>query len=372
MKIIHCADLHLDAKMESNLTKEQAKLRKTELIETFCSMIDYAERESVETIMIAGDLFDKKRVPAKLSNIVREQILAHPGITFLYLKGNHDSSMDDMIMDSQSTVMSAEFLEANEEIPENLKLFTRKWQHYRFGNIVISGVELSDEPQPHIFRSLLLEPDDINIVMMHGQETMGPAPAGADDIPIRLLKDKNIDYLALGHIHSFRQATLDHRGIYCYSGCLEGRGFDECGEKGFVLLDVTDNVKSVFVPFAKRVCHECEVMIDGCQNTTQMTAKIAEQLADIRKEDLVKVILKGMIEMDVLKDPEYLKKRFEDFYFCFKLVDQTKVNIDPSVYEHDISLKGEFIRTVMKAKIPEEKKRKIIMCGIQALAGEDL
>lgn len=28
MKIIHCADLHLDSKMTSNLSKEQAKERK--------------------------------------------------------------------------------------------------------------------------------------------------------------------------------------------------------------------------------------------------------------------------------------------------------------------------------------------------------
>ena len=51
---------------------------------------------------------------------------------------------------------------------------------------------------------------------------------------------KNIDYLALGHIHKYKQAELDQRGVYCYSGCLEGRGFDECGEKGFVLLDIDE------------------------------------------------------------------------------------------------------------------------------------
>ena len=35
MKIIHCADLHLDSKMESNLDREAASMRRDELLDTF-------------------------------------------------------------------------------------------------------------------------------------------------------------------------------------------------------------------------------------------------------------------------------------------------------------------------------------------------
>ena len=50
------------------------------------------------------------------------------------------------------------------------------------------------------------------------------------------------DYLALGHIHYNVVEPLDSRGVYAYSGCLEGRGFDETGEKGFVLIEVENNI----------------------------------------------------------------------------------------------------------------------------------
>ena len=50
------------------------------------------------------------------------------------------------------------------------------------------------------------------------------------------LQNKNIDYLALGHLHDYRFERLDSRGHYCYSGALEGRGFDELGPKGFVVV----------------------------------------------------------------------------------------------------------------------------------------
>ena len=60
MKIIHCADLHLDSQMTANLTKEQARERKREIIRTFTRMVEYAEKTGVRLIMISGDLFDTR------------------------------------------------------------------------------------------------------------------------------------------------------------------------------------------------------------------------------------------------------------------------------------------------------------------------
>ena len=44
MKIIHCADLHLDSQMTANLTKEQARERKREIIRTFTRRICRKDR----------------------------------------------------------------------------------------------------------------------------------------------------------------------------------------------------------------------------------------------------------------------------------------------------------------------------------------
>ena len=91
MKIIHCADLHLDSQMTANLTKEQARERKREIIRTFTRMVEYAEKTGVRLIMISGDLFDTRNVSALARNTVRDMICTHPQIDFLYLRGNHDS-----------------------------------------------------------------------------------------------------------------------------------------------------------------------------------------------------------------------------------------------------------------------------------------
>ena len=94
--------------------------------------------------------------------------------------------------------------------------------------------------------------DQCNIVVLHGQESEYSARDKAEIIHLTALKNKGIDYLALGHTHSYKKERLDARGVYCYPGCLEGRGFDECGEHGFVMLDIdelTGTIDSTFIPF---------------------------------------------------------------------------------------------------------------------------
>ena len=51
MKIIHCADLHLDSNMTSNLSREQAKQRKAELLATFERMWDRLVQQCIKQIM---------------------------------------------------------------------------------------------------------------------------------------------------------------------------------------------------------------------------------------------------------------------------------------------------------------------------------
>lgn len=60
MKLIHCADMHLDSALATSLTRQEARRRNDELFETFIKMMDYAQREKVRAVLVAGDLFDSE------------------------------------------------------------------------------------------------------------------------------------------------------------------------------------------------------------------------------------------------------------------------------------------------------------------------
>lgn len=361
MKIIHCSDLHLDSKMKSNLDSMKAKERRDEILRTYQNMVEYAAENDVEIIIIAGDMFDKKNITVKAKNVVLDSIFSHPEIDFIYLKGNHDE---------------ASFILDLEEIPSNLKLFTNTgWTSYRYGKIVISGIEFGNLSNYEIYNTLMLNKNDINIVTLHGQEVKYDQKDKAEIINIQSLKNKNIDYLALGHVHRFKQERIDNRGIYCYSGCLEGRGFDECGEKGFVLLDINEEkqkIESKFIPFAGRHLYEINVDITGTSTTLEVEEKIDNMIEKIEKEALIKIVLIGKVELNSERDIKYLEKKYKNMFYFAKIYDETTLKIDYMTYENDASLKGEFIRLVLKQNLSEEEKRKIITIGIKALTGEEV
>lgn len=358
MKIIHCGDLHLDSKMESVLPKEKAKERKNEILMTFLKMVEFARKNWVSVIIIAGDMFDTRTVSAKVRNAVIDAIKNNPGITFLYLKGNHDSE---------------NFMDSMTDCPSNLKFFGDEWTKYEFEDIVISGVELSKDNCEKIYDSLILDSRRFNIVVLHGQESNNITSKDVENISIKDLRDKNIDYLALGHIHSYKEAKLDNRGIYAYSGCLEGRGFDECGSKGFVLLQIENGeFTHEFIPAASRILYERAVDVTGMQNTMQMVRKIEDLVADIDPQSLVKVTLTGRVMVEAEKDIKYMEQYLNDKFYFARVKDVTKTLINIDDYKFDPTLKGEFVRLVMASCFDEDEKEQIIVNGIRALSGEEL
>lgn len=357
MKIIHCSDLHLDSKMEANLDKEKARERKNEILLNFNNMIDFANKNQVKVIIIAGDLFDKNKVSVKAKNIVRDAIISNPNIDFLYLKGNHDE---------ESFITG--------DIPSNLKLFNGyNWTSYKYENIVISGIEFGKKDNYEIYKSLMLNQSDFNIVILHGQESnYADKKDKAEVINLRELKNKNIDYLALGHIHKYKMEKLDNRGVYCYSGCLEGRGFDECGDKGFVLLDIENNkLNTQFIKNSIRNLEEIEVDVSDTLTTTEVEIKIDEKIKNISKDNLLKIILTGKVDINSERDIDYLLKKYKDKFYFIKISDRTTLKINYLDYENDVSLKGEFIRMVLNEDLPDEEKKEIIITGIKALSGEE-
>lgn len=356
MKFIHCADLHLDSKLESNIRKEKAKERRNEILLTFERMVNYAEEEGVTAIMIAGDLFDTKNIAAKARNLVWDMIVSHPEIDFLYLRGNHD--------------WQTNFAEGR-ELPANFKCFHTDWVEYRYGEVSIFGKEAMEDDTN--YASLITEPERVNIVMLHGQEVRSNVKDDASLIALPALKNRNIDYLALGHIHSYKKEDLDSRGVYCYSGCPEGRGFDECGEKGVVLLEVREHqIHSRFVPMSNRILHERKVDITGRETTTDILRAIEEAVKDIPAKDMVKIVLTGYYTVDTEKDFTYFNQAMYGRFYFLKWKDNSRLSIDYKEYETMVSLKGEFVRTVMKGKETEEEKEQMILLGIRALSGEDL
>lgn len=357
MKIIHCADLHLDSKIE-NLPSDKAKSRREEIVRTFEKLCDYAKEENITAVIIAGDMFDTSRVTVKTKARVLQAISKCDSADFLYLSGNHDED---------------NFISEIEQLPKNLKIFGDEWTTFQYGNVTINGVKLTTVNSTTVYDSLKLEEDKFNVVVMHGQVVGYKSKDAAEIISIPRFKDKNVDYLALGHIHGFSEGKIDFRGKYVYSGCLDGRGFDETGDKGFVLLDVNENgFNYEFIKFSSRNLYEIERSLEGYDSWLDLRDEIVSDLRNtISEKSLVKVILNGSHSLDFDVDKDGLSMRLNEIFFHAKVYDRTQLEYNVEDYAENKSVVGEFVRAVSESDMDENVKQKVIMCGIKAVKGEE-
>ena len=352
MKLIHCADLHLDSPMEANLPPEKVRERRAELLSTFSKLVRLADENDVSAILIAGDLFDSDHITKKTEKYVMDLIASHPDLYFFYLAGNNDKG--NRLRDA-------------EDKPQNLCTFDDGWRSFVFGEVTVTGSECPDPD------TLSLNPDALNVVMMHGQERAGRGSGGEDVIRFAKLKNKNIDYLALGHLHDYRTATIDSRCTACYSGCLEGRGFDECGQKGYVLLEIENGkISHRFVPMARRSLHTVECDVTDFSSQLDLENRLLSAVERIPSTDLVKVVLTGSCPAEAQKDVLHLTGVLSERFYFAKIYDKSKLLIRPEDYRNDISLKGEFVRRVMASSLSEAEKERVIACGFRALTGEEV
>lgn len=354
MKLIHCSDLHLDSKMETNYSPKLAQQRNHEICLSFERMVHFADRNDVSVILLCGDIFDSKRIRQTTVDFVMDIICRFPQIFFFYLRGNHD----------ESNMLSSE------DLPNNLKLFSNQWKYFRLNDLVIAGIEMDETNAESLYKDLKLDSDKTNIVMMHGQVSSENA---VNNVNLSQLKGKNIDYLALGHVHSYQEKRFDHRGVYCYSGCLEGRGFDETGKKGFVFLDINPHsIQTQFVDFAYRHFHKIEFDISNHKKSTDVLKDLRDICSEIPKEDFVQISLLGNNTTGSILDVSFFENAIASILCYVKIYDKTTFTVDTPKRAHN-TLQKEFIESVLSdPMLTDEEKNAILQIGLSAIQNEEL
>lgn len=354
MKIIHTSDIHLDSPLTSRLSADKVSERRRELLSGFGRLVNEARMMDVDAVIIAGDLFDSQRPSKKAIDTAVSIISEASDLTFFYICGNHEG---DAIGNSGIA------------LPDNLKIFSNGWTYYNMGDVTIAG---RNDICEGMFNDLSLSAERTNIVILHGE--LRDRCAAPETVGIKDAIGKNINYLALGHYHSYGASVIDERGAAVYCGIPEGRGFDETGDKGYVILSAGGGrVMHSFRSFAKRRLHIIPVELDGAVRTAEIAERAQRALAAIPSTDIVRLELCGRYHPSLWKDIEGLERLFNNKYYYFEIKDSSRIGINPEDYKHDMSLKGEFIRTVSADEtLDEETKERIIACGINALMGEEL
>lgn len=402
VKLIHTADLHLDSAFRSRFTKEEAENRRQKQLMAWKELLSFAVEKKVQGILIAGDLFDSPVVSHGTMDFFLSTIAEHPEISFFYLRGNHDT---------ENT------FRYQENLPKNLFLFSDKGKKYRLNDrLLLAGVEYgtkdisfgenegatqgagqavgqenvrgaealskNEAESEEESKFLKLKEEDCNILLLHGalyQGTpKGDSLQGEEGIFLKNLEKLPLSYIALGHIHKGGEGKLNNGALWAYPGCLQGRGFDEEGERGFLYLKVEEEKKEIhkeFIPIKQGEFRILEIELLEDEGTLACLKKIEEEMekASISKEDSLRIILKGKKGLEQERNLRYLQLQLQDSVFFLEIQDESELSWNREEAMKEKSLKGEFLRVLAAAdNLSKEEQEEIIALGMGLLQGGEL
>lgn len=367
VKILHCADVHIGA-AESSLGA-LAESRRAETLITFEKIISLAKEERVDILLIAGDLFNSNTAPKTFTDRVFECFSSIPDIKIVYAAGNHDP-------------LNAESPFKKYPLPDNLFVLDTKDCFVEFAelNTRVYGKSFKEVYMRGVERfSLTADSDYINLMCIHG-ELRSDLGSDYNSITSDFIKNSGMDYIAIGHVHKRSDIGKIGDTYVAYCGCPEGQGFDEPGEKGVYLGNISKGSCDLqFVPTAKRM-HLCE-SIDISGNTT--SSEITENIINCLKqkypenfaENLYKIILTGHIDDGITVSAPEITSRLNEVLYFAKLRDKAEIKIDFDALSQETSLKGVFVKNMLnKIENADEGEKKLLKAalniGLKAFSGE--
>lgn len=288
MRLIHIADVHLDAPFARHAPELRGRLRDASR-EAFRSAISLALTQRVDAFVIAGDLFDGDTLELSTERFLTDELLrlGQAEIVAVYATGNHDpgsGSLHAGRIDWPSHVVVADG-------PSPITVDVTDERGEIRGRITAVGhadSRVSDDlslsfPHPrHDGRA----PE---VAVLHSQ-VVGSLDAGSHDryAPSELasLVRSGFDYWALGHVH--RRQTLSETPQICYPGTPQGLSIRETGAHGVLLVDIPGPSKATaeFVEQA-HVRWEAMEIVDPIEETTlaALVRRVERRWRELRDED---------------------------------------------------------------------------------------
>ena len=363
VRVLHASDFHLDSAYGA-LTPEQGRQRRQESRDLIRAMVDYANDHGVQLLLLAGDLLDSDAVYGQTAEELSSALSAFRGEVII-APGNHD-------------YYTAGSPYATTLWSENVHIFTsptlERLAFPQYGCVVYGAAFTAAEDMTAGLRGFMVREEDSDAVcigVLHGE-------AGAKDSryrPISLedIAKSGLDYLALGHVHRYDGLQTAGSVSYAYCGCMEGRGFDETGDKGFLLGEVhRGSVVMRFVPFARRHYQLHSVDVTG----RDIGEAILASLPPRTENDLYRIILTGE-RGEADEDLTALEQQLSARFYHLELRDNRTVRRDVWAQCGEDSLRGIFLQKMkqrLEAAESDEERRKIelaVRFGADALDGRE-
>lgn len=348
MRFIHVADIHFDAPFTFLADKENyGEKRRVEQRQAFRKMIEYIEKEKIEYLFIAGDLYEQNYIQEATIEYINNLFKNIPNTKIFISPGNHDPKLKNSYYN-------------NFKWNENVYIFNSEMEIFEFDDVDIYGYGFDDFyfEKNKIENIEIKNKNKINILITHADvDASSTSEMIYNPIKKNKLKEKGFDYIALGHVH--KRQIIDENIVY--AGSFISLGFDELGEHG--MLDVKLDKKELEMKFIKldnREFKESKIDITNINTKEELIEKLNN--LEIPENMMYKIILEGTRNFEI--ETSKILKLIEQKNIL-KIKNNTKIKYDLETLSKQNNLKGIFISEMLDLLNNENIDKEIVEKAIE-------
>ena len=337
MKFVHIADIHFDSPFVNLSDRESlGDIKRLEQRKVFKKVIEYIKENSIDFLFIAGDLYEHQYIRKSTIEYINELFKEIPNTKIYITPGNHDpyiknSYYNQFKWNNNVYIFSSEI----EKIEVgDINIYGYGFNDFYCTNCGIENLELEDKAKT-------------NILVIHSTiDGANLEEKQYNSIPKKILEEKGFDYVATGHIHKLDYNTHYNQKIV-YPGSLISLGFDELGQHGMIVGEINEKkeLKTEFIPLGEIDFIENEFDVSECISKEELLEKIND--LKISDNEFVKLILIGKRNFEIDKYELYKLLTNERI---IKIKDHTKIQYDLEKMANTHTLKGLFIKEILKEK----------------------
>lgn len=283
IKILHSGDWHLDSPFQGR-TPQQAQALRRKLQELPGKLAAISREQGCDLVLLSGDLFDGAYSQDSYRAVY--EALQTMAVPVFISPGNHD-------------FISPESPYERELWPENVHIFKNpqvEWVDIPALSLRVYGAGFRSMDCPALLEGFCARERAVGV--FHADPTQLNSPY--NPVTKNQVAQSGLAYLALGHVHK-----ADHfragQTLCAWPGCPMGRGWDEPGEKGALLVELEEQARLRFLPLDMPRFYDISVDIQ---------AGVASVLPAVANEDFYRVTLTGEGEA---QDLEQLQAEFSQF-----------------------------------------------------------
>ena len=362
MKIVHFADLHLDAPFAwAGAFGAAARRRRQALRDVLVRIVDLAREVQAEALFCGGDLYEHEHCTPDTAEFLRTTFAELAPVPVYLAPGNHDwygpASLYALVEWSHNVFVFHESRLCPVKLCDGVTLWGAAHRGPANTGNFLDGF--------HTERA------GMHVALFHGSERSWFTEQSAGKQPhapffAQEIGQAGIHHAFLGHYHRPKDGER-----HTYPGNPEPLEFGEDRERGAVIATIgrDGSIARDRRRLATSEAPDLELNVSGYTSQQEVRRRLAELTAGLR--GVARLTITGDLDAGIDLTPGDLRDATDNLDAVQVRERDLHPSYDIAAIRGEPTVRGQFVNDVLEARLPPDEERRVLMTGLRALEGRN-